>query len=78
MIVFFDDILLYNYTMLEHLRHLQTVFDLLSKHYLIAKKSKFEFGSSQVEYLGHVASRYRVSNDPHRIKVEVDSHYLRH
>jgi methanogenic corrinoid protein MtbC1 len=43
-LVFFDDILIYSQTMTEHLEHLQTVFELLKGHQLVAKYNKYVFG----------------------------------
>jgi hypothetical protein len=53
-IVFLDDILVFSRTHREHEQHLRSVFDLLRKHQLYAKLSKCQFGSSEVEFLGHV------------------------
>jgi len=43
-LVIFDDILIYSQTMTEHLEHLQTVFELLKGHQLVAKRNKCAFG----------------------------------
>lgn len=39
---------------------------------MFAKASKYTFGQSQVEYLGHIISGGEVSTDPHKIKAMVD------
>lgn len=43
-LVFFDDILVYNPSMETHIDHLQIVLQILSNHFLYAKWSKYEFG----------------------------------
>jgi hypothetical protein len=43
-LVFFDDILIYNQSMTEHLKHLQIIFELLIGHQLVAKSNKCAFG----------------------------------
>jgi len=43
-LVFFDDILIYNQSMTEHLKHLQIIFELLIRHQLVAKSNKCAFG----------------------------------
>ena len=63
-VVFFDDILVYSRTKEEHIRHLQDVFNLLRVNKLYVKKSKCEFMTDSVEFLGHVVSKNGVSTDP--------------
>lgn len=55
-LVFFDDILIYNSSLEAHLQHLELVFTKLKQHQLKVKESKCSFGTSQVEYLGHIIS----------------------
>ncbi|GJS30434.1 reverse transcriptase [Tanacetum coccineum] len=55
-LVFFDDILVYNSTMDEHVQHLTTILETMRHNKLFAKKSKCVSGTSHVEYLGHVIS----------------------
>lgn len=56
--VFFDDILVYSSSQSSHLQHLRVVFDTLKEHSVFVKKSKYAFGKSQVEYLGHIVSKH--------------------
>ena len=71
-LVFFDVILIYSKTSATHYEHLQIVFDLLRIHQLVAKESKCSFGSEQVEYLGHIISKYGVATDPNKIKAIIE------
>ena len=64
-LVFFDDILVYNKNWEDHLSHLQAVF---LKFYNItsclSRNKKCAFGQSRVEYLGHIISSQGVEADP--------------
>ena len=65
-LVFFDDILVFNPTLELHIQHLRSVLELLQQHQLYAKKSKCAFGCSKVEYLGHIISGQGVSTYPRK------------
>lgn len=67
-LVFFDDILVYSKTETEHRRHLRTVLQIIRLHSLKARLSKCSFGTSQVEYLGHIISGSCLATDPSKIK----------
>jgi hypothetical protein len=43
-LVFFDNILVYNKTWQEHMRHLDEVWSIMEAQSLYAKESKCEFG----------------------------------
>jgi hypothetical protein len=62
-LVFFDDILIYNSSWSEHLRHVHLVLTTLQEHRLFVKKSKCAFGMRSVAYLGHVISEAGVAMD---------------
>jgi hypothetical protein len=66
-IFFFDDILIYNHTWDSHL-HVDRVLHLLQNNQLFIKKIKCSFGSSEVEYLGHIVGRDGVKVDPKNIQ----------
>ena len=53
-LVFFDDILIYSKTWIEHIQHIRMVFQLLRDHHVFLKRSKCSFGKTQVAYLCHV------------------------
>ncbi|GJZ31051.1 hypothetical protein Tco_0576098 [Tanacetum coccineum] len=50
-----------------HVQHLTTILSTMRQNKLFAKKTKCVFGTSQVEYLGHVISAQRVATDPSKI-----------
>jgi hypothetical protein len=52
-LVFFDDILIYSKTYIAHLVHVDQVLHLLSQHQIFLEQTKYDFGTSEVEYLGH-------------------------
>ena len=68
MLVFFDDILVYNKIEEEHCRHLKNVLKILRSHQLKAKQSKCTFATDQVEYVGHLISAAGVQTDPAKIQ----------
>lgn len=51
-LVFFDNILIYNRTIEDHLQHMHSIFQRLRENNLLIKESKCSFGQKQVEYLG--------------------------
>lgn len=53
-LVFSEDILIFSKTGVEHIHNVQLVFELPRTNMLFLKKSKFYFGVSQVDYLGHI------------------------
>jgi hypothetical protein len=71
-LVFFDDILIYRKTWTYHLAHVDQVLHLLSQHQLFLKQSKCAFGTSEIEYLGHLVGKYGVKVDPKKIKAMED------
>jgi hypothetical protein len=67
-LVFFDDILIYNKSWEEHVQHVDRVLQLLEEKQLYANPSKCAFGVQEVEYLGHIVSHEGVKVDPNKIK----------
>ncbi|GJX21272.1 putative mitochondrial protein [Tanacetum coccineum] len=71
-LVLFDDILVYNYTLEDHVSYFKLVLETMMKHKLYAKQSKYVFGTTHVEYLGHAISTTRVSTEPNKVKAMQD------
>ncbi|GJR23773.1 putative mitochondrial protein [Tanacetum coccineum] len=71
-LVFFDDILVYSPSIIKHIAQLRMILQVMRKNTLFAKKSKCVFGTSKVEYLGHVISGMRVETDPSKIQAMQD------
>ena len=55
-VVYFDDILIYNKSMEEHLEHLCAVFDALRAAHLFANIEKCMFCTQRVLFLGYVVT----------------------
>nr|KYP32652.1 Retrovirus-related Pol polyprotein from transposon 17.6 [Cajanus cajan] len=68
LLVFFDDILIYNVNLEGHVNHLRQVLQTLRCNSLFARKSKCFFAVSKVEYLGHLISVKGVSTDPRKVE----------
>ena len=66
--VFLDDILIYNPDLDSHLAHLEQVLETLKNNQLYLKKSKCSFAQGQVEYLGHVISGRGVATASDKIE----------
>lgn len=66
-LVFMDDILVYDRTLDEHISHLQQVLEILHKNNFLLKRSKCNFVEQSLEYLGHIIFKTRVSNEPAKI-----------
>jgi hypothetical protein len=64
-LVFFDDILIYNASWANHLRHLRVVLAVLRQHRLFVKRS---FSVDGVAYLGHIISAVGVAMDPAKVQ----------
>lgn len=71
MLVFFDNILAYSRTLIDHLAHLRQVLAVLQEHQLYAKESKRRFGVSKIDYLSHLISNQGVRTDPSKLEAMV-------
>ena len=71
-LVFFDDILIYSSTWVEHLKHVRIAFSILLAHQLAVKKEKCQFGQTQIKYLGHIICQNGVKVDPEKIKAMME------
>ena len=51
-LVYIDDILVFSYTLQEHIKHLELIFEKLISHWLIVNKKKLKLFKTQIEFLG--------------------------
>ena len=51
-LVYIDDILVFSYTLQEHIKHLELIFEKLISHGLIVSKKKLKLFKTQIEFLG--------------------------
>jgi hypothetical protein len=63
-LVFIDDILIYNPTLQDHVQHLKQVFTVLRHHHIYLKRKKCVFAQAELQYLGHIISKEGVVTDP--------------
>ncbi|GBG89294.1 hypothetical protein CBR_g49003 [Chara braunii] len=68
-VVYLDDILIFNNSMEEHLKHLEEVLAILKKTQLHLNLEKSEFGKDSVIYLGHRLSVAGLEPEATKIKV---------
>ncbi|CAA7028426.1 unnamed protein product [Microthlaspi erraticum] len=67
-LIFFDDILIYSNSVVDHVHHLGCVFKVMREQRLFAKRSKCAFATRRVEYLGHFIEERGISTDPSKIQ----------
>jgi hypothetical protein len=71
-LVFFDDILIYNHSLEEHVSHIHQVFQWLRAGQWKLKLSKCSFARESISYLGHVVRAAGLATDASKIKAIVD------
>jgi hypothetical protein len=67
-LVFFDDIMIFNNSWSTHLQHVWAVLFCLREHGLVVKRSKCSFGAKTVAYLGHIISEHDVALDADKVE----------
>jgi hypothetical protein len=67
-LVFFDDILIYNKTWEAHVAHVDQALQLLRITNCSSNISKCTFGAFEVEYLGHIVSREGCELTPRKLR----------
>lgn len=62
--VYIDDIIVYSANPQDHAKHLADVFKLLNQHQITLKRSKCNFGQSEVQILGFLVNKDGISPIP--------------
>jgi hypothetical protein len=68
MVIYLDDILIFNKSWEEHLKHIQQVLNTLWQHQLYANLEKCSFGMTRVQYLGYIMDEHGVHVDTSKIQ----------
>ena len=68
-VVYLDDILIFNKTWEEHMRHIQQVLSTLRQQKIYVNLEKWSFGMNRVQYLGYIVDDHGVHVDPTKIQV---------
>ena len=63
MVVYMDDIVIYNPILEDHLVHFEKVFDRLRQNKLYIKKEKCEFAQIEIKFSGHLISKSQIRMD---------------
>lgn len=63
-LIFFDDIHVFNRNWSKHYDHLAAALQVLETHNLFANRKKCVFTQPHIEYLGHIISKDGVATDP--------------
>ncbi|KAJ0008227.1 hypothetical protein Pint_28974 [Pistacia integerrima] len=71
-VVYLDDIVVYNNTLEEHAEYLQTVFKVLQENKLHVKWDKCSFAKMEVEFLGHKIKDGKLLIDKAKVKAIVE------
>ena len=71
-VVYIDDIVVYNQTLNEHKMHLKKVFQWLREHKLYVKPEKCEFAREQITFLGHKISEGQIQMDERKVQAVID------
>ena len=71
-LVLFDDILIYNSNLQDHVQHLRSVLEVLRANKLYAKLAKCSFAQPKKEYLGHIITKEYVAIDPTKLQIIKD------
>ncbi|KAI9173971.1 hypothetical protein LWI28_009620 [Acer negundo] len=67
-IVYLNDIVIYNESLVEHVAHLKKVFSRLRERKLYVKKEKCQFCHQEVMFLGHWVGKGRIQIDERKVE----------
>ena len=71
-VVYLDDIVVYNKTLIEHDKHLRLVFQRLRENRLYVKLEKCEFVQEDITFLGHKINAGLIRMDKSKVQAIVE------
>ena len=71
-IVYMDDILVFNKTLEEHCQTVRRILEIIAENELYLKPEKCEFEKSRIDYLGLIISAGQVEMDPTKVRGVAD------
>ncbi|XP_060673257.1 uncharacterized protein LOC125420382 [Ziziphus jujuba] len=67
-VVYLDDIVIFNPTLEEHVEHIRMVLQRLRENQLFVKKEKCAFGRRKIKFLGHIIEEGKIRMDMEKVK----------
>ena len=67
MYVYLDDVIVFSDSVEDHMKHINTVFDVLRKECLFLSPNKMQFFAEELKILGHVVDDNRIRMDPYKV-----------
>ncbi len=67
--IYIDDVLIASTSPQEHLGHLRQVFERYQKYNVVINLSKCEFGTTEIDFLGHHVTQNGITPLPEKVKV---------
>ncbi|RVE42148.1 hypothetical protein evm_013209 [Chilo suppressalis] len=67
--VYLDNIVIYNFDLVSHIKSLSNIFDRLRYFILKLQPDKCEFLRKEVSYLGHIITDHGIKPNPEKVKV---------
>ena len=68
-IVYLDDILIFNRSWKEHVKQLRQVFDTLQQHRIYMYMDKFSFVMTSIKYFGYVIDSVDIHVKPEKVQI---------
>ena len=68
MVVYLDDIVVYNATLAKHKEHLCLIFEKLRHNQFCVVREKYAFRQTTITFLGHIVEEGRIHMDPDKVK----------
>lgn len=65
---YIDDILIASSTEMEHIKHLQTIFERLRDYNLFVNLNKCDFNKTQIEFIGHIVTAEGIKPRPQKVE----------